>query len=88
MDKRELRTLALAFVRDELPREFQDCIRRVLSGFPDYLKSSGRLSDYEVEDLFSEHYSRHIKEYLIDFIEGKIFMSVEQIPGSSIAIRN
>ena len=82
MTQKELRNLALAFVRDELPHEFQDCIRRVLSGFPDYLKSSGRLSDYEVEDLFSEHYSRHIKEYLTDFIVGKICVEVKAISTS------
>ena len=89
MNQKELRNLAITFVRQEIPHEFEDCIGRVLDRFPEHLQEEGRLSDYEIEDLvYSDHYSRHIKEYLIDFIAGKIFMSVKQIPNTSIAIQN
>jgi len=88
MTQKELRNLALAFVRDELPFEFEDCIGRVLDKFPEHLQVSGKLSDYEVEDLvYSDHYYKHIKEYLLDFVVGKVFMSVEPIPNTSIAIQ-
>ena len=41
---------------------------------------------YEVEDLvYSDHYYKHIKEYLLDFVVGKVFMSVQSIPNTSIA---
>ena len=86
MTQKELRNLALSFVRDELPHEFEDCIARVLDRFPDHLQEEGCLSDYEVEDLvYSDHYYKHIKEYLLDFVVGKVFMSVEPIPNTSIA---
>ncbi|AII47399.1 hypothetical protein KR49_13470 [Synechococcus sp. KORDI-49] len=86
MTQKELRNLALSFVRDELPFEFEDCIARVLDRFPEHLQVEGRLSDYEVEDLvYSDHYYKHIKEYLLDFVVGKVFMSVEPIPNTSIA---
>ena len=88
MTQKELHNLALAFVRDELPFEFEDCIARVLDRFPEHLQVEGRLSDYEVEDLvYSDHYYKHIKEYLLDFVVGKVFMSVQPIPNTSIAIQ-
>ena len=89
MNQKVLRNLAINFVRQEIPHEFEDCIGRVLDRFPEHLQAEGRLSDIELEDLvYSDHYSRYIKEYLIDFIAGKIFMSVERIPNTSIAIQN
>ena len=88
MTQKELRNLALAFVRDELPFEFEDCIGRVLDKFPEHLQVSGKLSDYEVEDLvYTDHYYKHIKDYLRYFVVGKVFMSVEPIPNTSIAIQ-
>ena len=88
MTQKELRNLALTFVRDELPFEFEDCIGRVLDKFPEHLQESGKLSDYEVEDLvYSDHYYKHIKDYLLDFVVGEGFMSVEPIPNTSIAIQ-
>ena len=89
MNQKELRNLALAFVRDEIPFEFEDCIGRVLDKFPEHLQESGRLSDYEVEDLvYSDHYSRHIKEYLLDFVVGRVFLKVQALPNTSIAPKN
>ena len=86
MTQKELRNLALAFVRDELPFEFEDCIGRVLDKFPEHLQVSGKLSDYEVEDLvYSDHYYKHIKEYLLDFVIGKVFLKVQALPNTSIA---
>ena len=86
MTQKELRNLALTFVRDELPFEFEDCINRGLDRFPEHLQVEGRLSDYEIEDMvYSDHYYRHIKEYLLDFVVGKVFMSVQPIPNTSIA---
>lgn len=88
MNQKELCNLALAFVRDELPFEFEDCIGRVLDKFPEYLQESGRLSDYEVEDLlYSDHYSRYIKEYLLDFVVGKVFLKVKALPTTSMAVK-
>jgi len=88
MTQKELRNLALAFVRDALPFEFEDCIGRVLDKFPEHLQESGKLSDCEVEDLvYSDHYYKNIKDYLLDFVVGKVFMSVEPIPNTSIAIQ-
>ena len=88
MNQKELRNLALAFVRDELPFEFEDCIGRVLDKFPEHLQESGRLSDYEIEDLlYSDHYSRHIKEYLLDFVVGNVFLKVKALPTTSIAVQ-
>ena len=86
MTQKELRNLAMAFVRDEMPYEFEDCIGRVLDRFPEHLQAEGRLSDIEVEDLvYSDHYYKHIKDYLLDFVVGKVFISVEPIPNTSIA---
>ena len=88
MNQKELRNLALAFVRDELPFEFEDCIGRVLDKFPEHLQESGGLSDYEIEDLlYSDQYSRHIKEYLLDFVVGKVFLKVKALPTTSIAVQ-
>ena len=89
MTQKELRNLALAFVRDELPFEFGDCIARVLDKFPEHLQESGKLSDFEVEDLvYTDHYYKHIKEYLIDFVVGKVFLKVQALPTTSIATEN
>lgn len=89
MTQKELRNLAMVFVRDEIPHEFEDCIGRVLDRFPEHLQAEGRLSDIEIEDLvYSDHYCKHIKDYLVDFVAGKVFMSVQQIPNTSIAIQN
>ena len=89
MTQKELRNLAMVFVRDEIPHEFEDCIGRVLDRFPEHLQAEGRLSDIEIEDLaYSDHYYKHIKDYLVDFVVGKVFMSVQQIPNTSIAIQN
>ena len=86
MTQKELRNLALAFVRDELPFEFEDCIGRVLDKFPEHLQVSGKLSDYEVEDLvYSDHYYKHIKDYLLDFVVGTVFLKVQALPNTSIA---
>lgn len=89
MTQKELRNLAMVFVRDEIPHEFEDCIASVLDRFPEHLQAEGRLSDIEIEDLvYSDHYYKHIKDYLVDFVVGKVFMSVQQIPNTSIAIQN
>ncbi|MDC2993717.1 hypothetical protein OAZ88_00325 [bacterium] len=89
MTQKELRNLAINFVRQEIPHEFEDCIGRVLDRFPEHLQVEGRLSDIEIEDLvYSDHYYKHIKEYLLDFVVGKVFMSVQPIPNTSIAIQN
>ena len=89
MTQKELRNLAMVFVRDEIPHEFEDCIGRVLDRFPEHLQAEGRLSDIEIEDLvYSDHYYKHIKDYLVDFVVGKVFMSVQQIPNTSIVIQN
>ena len=89
MTQKELRNLALAFVRDELPFEFEDCIARVLDKFPEHLQESGKLSDYEVEDLvYTDHYYKHIKDYLLDFVVGKVYLKVKALPATSIATEN
>jgi len=89
MTQRELRELALNFVRDELPFEFEDCVSRLLDRFPTHLHENGCISDFEAEELvYSDHYINYIKAYLHDFITGKVFMSVQQIPTTSIAIQN
>ena len=87
MTQRELRESALAFVRHELPYEFEDCITRLLDRFPEHLQTVGALSDIETEDLvYSDHYYKHIKDYLTDFITGKIFVKVKEIPTTSVAV--
>ena len=89
MTQKELRNLAINFVRQEIPHEFEDSIGRVLDRFPEHLQVEGRLSDIEIEDLvYSDHYYKHIKDYLVDFVAGKVFMSVERIPNTSIASEN
>ena len=39
MTQKELRNLAMVFVRDEIPHEFEDCIGRVLDRFPKHLQA-------------------------------------------------